>query len=131
MMMLCAPALAMASEEGPLAWASGDWGVGPEVSYHDSLNCDNSPNRIRVSPDHRELTSVHGTDPAVRARILSVSAHSLEIQYIDEQRQDASGQPLTWIMWFNDPDGFVWIRTDRHDPDAPMDRTHEHRRCPT
>jgi len=107
----------------------GNWELDPrETENRGDYTCDQKPMRIEISEDQKIYSStVAGSTRS--AMILDATAHYILIEYLEEERLDADGQPVQWYLHMTDTDHFFWIRVDWLGDGEPP-RTAMRQRCP-
>lgn len=99
-------------------WAQGSWGVSSDKKEEKQFGCNVAPLVVNIDTEKMRYqgTRRDGDKDAPllldRAEILSITDKGITIQYDDEDRLMTNRDLQIWIMFFINPDEFVWIRQD-------------------
>lgn len=117
--------------DDPLILISGTW----ELDVSDDVDagtftCDQDPLVIEYDATKEEYRSTIGGHTDI-ADILGVSGNVIHLQYREEDRLDASGNPVSWYLHMSGRDQFFWVRNDwSYGLDGQPQGTLPRRRCP-
>lgn len=104
------------SQASAIEWANGTWELKPgnlvDSELAKSFKCSEYPLTVKIDSQSERYESRLPHAGKSLATITRKGDEFIVIEYDGEERVMDNGELHVWIMFFNNPDEFVWIRED-------------------